>query len=235
MEYKIFPLSEDSILIQFGTKSQNLKAQIKEVQKAIDKIQSSFILGYQELVPAYNTITVYYDPFAIKSPFPYETFKQQIDEILHTFDLRMDPKSRYFEIPVCYEGDFALDLAELASSKNLTVDEAIHLHTNMIYDVVFIGFSPGFPFLAGLDERLHFPRKKNPRLKVEQGSVGIAGNQTGIYPITSPGGWQIIGRTPVKLFNVTRHTPTLFKAGDQIKFYPISHREYLQWEGQPWE
>jgi inhibitor of KinA len=235
MEYTIFPLSEDSILIQFGTKKQNLKEQIQEVQKAIDKIQSASLLGYRELVPAYNTITVYYDPFELKSPFPYESFKNQLNEILHTFDTKVQAKKRYFEIPVCYDEKFALDLPELARSKNISVEEAIHLHSKMIYDVVFIGFSPGFPFLAGLHEKLHFPRKKSPRLKVEQGTVGIAGNQTGIYPITSPGGWQIIGRTPIKLFDVHQHPPTLFQAGDQIKFYPITLKEYVLWEGQPWE
>ncbi|MFD2445656.1 5-oxoprolinase subunit PxpB [Bacillus sp. CGMCC 1.16607] len=231
----VFPLSEDSIIIQFGTKNQNLKAQIHDVQKAMNKIQSKPFLGFRELVPAYNTLTIYYDPYVMNDYSPYEIVKKQIEQILHTHDQISYVKKRYFELPVCYEAKFAPDLEELAISKGLTSEEMIQMHTTMIYDVVFIGFSPGFPFLTGLDEKLHFPRKTSPRLQVEQGSVGIAGNQTGIYPITSPGGWQIIGRTPVRLFNVQHHPPTLIKAGDQIKFYPISQKEFTQWEDTLWE
>lgn len=235
MEYSILPLSEDAILIQFGNNNQNLKVEIQEIKKVIYTLQTFPFNGFREAVPAYNTITVYYDPFIINDIFPFQTVKKQLETILQSSNYVNKEQSRIFEIPVCYEDEFSPDINELAASKELTVDEVIHLHTNVIYDVVFIGFSPGFPFLSGLDEKLFFPRKTSPRLKVVQGSVGIAGKQTGIYPLDSPGGWQIIGRTPVKLFNFHHKIPTLFQAGDQIKFYPITNKEYFQWEEKPWE
>lgn len=235
MEYSIFPLSEDAVLIQFGNNTDNLKAKIQEIQKVIQRLQTIPFVGFREVVPAYNTITVYYDPFDIKDLFPFQAVKKQLDTILQSTTPIKDVKKRYFDVPVCYEGEFSPDLDELASSKEISIEEVIHLHTKVVYDVVFIGFSPGFPFLSGLDEKLIFPRKTSPRLKVSQGSVGIAGKQTGIYPVDSPGGWQIIGRTPIKLFNFNHKNPTFFQAGDQIKFYPITRNEYFQWEGKPWE
>lgn len=230
MDYSVYPLSEDAILIHFEHKNQNLK-----VQHAICQIESFPFKGLKELIPAYHTLTVYYDPYIIDKAYPFEKVKEHIETILKTLNPTIEKRNRYIEVPVCYEPEFAPDLEELASKNHLTVEEAIHLHTSKVYDVMFIGFSPGFPFLSGLDERLHFPRKTMPRLKVHQGSVGIAGNQTGIYSLNSPGGWQIIGRTPVKLFNITKDKPTLFTAGDQVKFYPITQMEFYLWEEQPWE
>ncbi|HLO11842.1 MAG TPA: 5-oxoprolinase subunit PxpB [Pseudoneobacillus sp.] len=235
MEFKIYPLSENALLIQFDFKNDNLIEQIQEVQKAIQQINLYPFDGFLELVPAYHTITIYYNPYVIKDPFPFLSAKRYLESLLHSSISKVVQNKRYFEIPVCYEGEFALDLSELASCNNLTIEEAIHLHTSVVYDIVFIGFSPGFPFLAGLDKNLHYPRKKSPRLKVRQGSVGIAGNQTGIYPLDSPGGWQIIGRTPIRLFDITNEKPTLLKAGDQIKFYSITQKEFEQWEKQQWE
>lgn len=236
MDYIIFPLCEDAVLIQFGQKDQNLKEQITAVQTASQLINQYPFFGFRELVPAYHTITIYYDPFVIKgSTNPFQTVKCELESILASISTDVIIEKRYFEIPVCYEGDYALDIVELSKGNNLTVEEVVHLHTNTVYDVTFIGFAPGFPFLSGLDSRLFFPRKKSPRLRVEQGSVGIAGSQTGIYPLDSPGGWQIIGRTPVKMFNVKSQTPTLLKAGDQVKFFPICQKEYRCWEEQIWE
>jgi inhibitor of KinA len=230
MDYTIHPLSENAVLIHFSHKDQNLK-----VQTAIHLLESSPFSGFIELVPAYHTLTVYYDPFIVNRTYPFEKVKNHLESILKRLDLTTAKSNRYIEIPVCYESEFALDLMELAANNQLTVAEAIQLHSSIVYEVMFIGFSPGFPFLAGLDERLHFPRKTNPRLRVHQGSVGIAGKQTGIYSSDSPGGWQIIGRTPIKLFNVTNETPTLLKAGDKVKFYPITKQEFYHWKEQPWE
>jgi inhibitor of KinA len=236
LNYIIFPLCEDAVLIQFGQSSQNLKEQITAVQKASQFLNQNPFIGFRELVPAYHTITIYYDPVVLKNGSdPFQTVKLELESLLASISTNVVVKKRYVEIPVCYEGDFALDINELADANNLTVKEVVQLHTNTVYDVTFIGFAPGFPFLSGLDSRLYFPRKKSPRLKVEQGSVGIAGNQTGIYPLDSPGGWQIIGRTPINLFNVESETPTLLKAGDQVKFYPITQKEYWCWEESIWE
>jgi inhibitor of KinA len=228
-DFSIHPLSEDAVIIHFGHKNQNIK-----VQNAIYQIEKFPFLGLIELVPAYHTLTVYYDPFLVSGSFPFEKVKIHLETILKPIDSTTVASNRYIEIPVCYESDFAPDLKELANSNKLTVEEAIHLHSCVVYDVVFLGFSPGFPFLKGLNEKLYFPRKTIPRLKVHQGSVGIAGKQTGIYSLNSPGGWQIIGRTPIKLFNILKDPPTLLKAGDKVKFYPISQRDFYLWKEQPW-
>jgi inhibitor of KinA len=229
-DYTIYPLSEDAVLIHFGHKNQHLK-----VQNAINQIESFPFLGLRELVPAYHTLTVYYDPFIVNGSFPFEKVKNHLEAILTSLNTTTVTNNRYIEIPVCYESDFSPDLYDLAITNNLTVEEVVQLHSSVIYHVMFIGFSPGFPFLMGLDKRLHFPRKTLPRLKVHQGSVGIAGKQTGIYSLDSPGGWQIIGRTPIKLFNIMSETPTLLRAGDKVKFNPISLEEFFLWEDQPWE
>jgi inhibitor of KinA len=229
-DFSIHPLSEDAVLIHFGHENQNIK-----VKNTIYQIERFPFPGLRELVPAYHTLTVYYDPFSINGPFPFETVKGQLETILKVNNSTTVSKNRYFEIPVCYESDLGPDLFEVATFNKLTVEEAIHIHSSVVYEVMFIGFSPGFPFLGGLDHRLHFPRKTAPRLKVHQGSVGIAGQQTGVYSLDSPGGWQIIGRTPVKLFNINNKTPNLLNAGDKVKFTPISQKEFHLWEDQPWE
>ncbi|WP_108669155.1 5-oxoprolinase subunit PxpB [Peribacillus acanthi] len=229
MEYTIEPLNESSILIIFT--NQNYV----EVQKIAQYIALNPFKGYVELVPAYNTITVYYNPFIMKGDSPFSTVTKLLCNMINTMNSSLQLNNRYFEIPVCYENDFGLDLQLLAESKKISINEIIHLHSQVIYDVIFIGFSPGFPFLSGLDQQLHSPRKTSPRIKVPQGSVGVAGNQTGIYPLDSPGGWQIIGRTPIRLFDIHQQpSPTLLKAGDQVKFYPISRVEFDQWENQAW-
>jgi inhibitor of KinA len=133
-------------------------------------------------------------------------------------------------ISVCYETEFGPDLRELSLSRQLSIEEAIHLHTNRIYRVYMIGFLPGFTYLGKLDPRLETPRKTRP-VPVLAGSVGIAGNQAGIYSLNSPGGWHIIGRTPVKLFDPAKGIPVRLKTGDQVQFYPVSREEYLEIAG----
>jgi inhibitor of KinA len=230
LNYTFYPLSENAVLIHFGPKSQNLK-----VQTAAYQIESNPFIGFIELVIAYQTITIYYDPMKVNDTFPYRKVINLLDAILQQPDSLAKNNGRIVEIPVCYDKEFGLDLNEISSEKQMSVEELIELHSKVIYDVIFIGFAPGFPFLAGLDERLHFPRKSSPRLKVPQGSVGIAGKQTGIYPLESPGGWQIIGRTPVRLFTISDDQPTLLQTGDQVKFYPISLKEFNARKEIPWE
>ena len=147
--------------------------------------------------------------------------------LLESIQLHTKTK-RCWEIPVCYDKTFGIDLDEIAQKKRLTIQEIIQLHTSQKYEVFSIGFLPGFLYLGGLDKRLHFDRKSVPRLAVKKGAVGIGGMQTGIYPKTSPGGWQIIGNSPVKFFDVTSEKPCFAKAGDFIKFVPISLEEHQQ-------
>ena len=131
---------------------------------------------------------------------------------------------------MCYGGKFGPDIETVENTANLCKEDVIRLHSEPEYLIYMVGFTPGFPFLGGLNEKLFTPRLKTPRMKVPKGSVGIANNQTGIYPLSSPGGWQIIGRTPLKLFAPQRKNPFLYKAGDKIKFIPISRQEYEKLE-----
>lgn len=135
-------------------------------------------------------------------------------------------------IPVCYGGEFGPDLENVAAHAGLTEDEVISLHTGRDYLIDMLGFLPGFAYLGGLDERLHTPRLASPRTRIEPGSVGIGGAQTGIYPLASPGGWQIIGRTPLKPYDPDREEPILYSAGEYLRFVPITPDEYAAIEAQ---
>ena len=132
------------------------------------------------------------------------------------------------QIPVCYGNNYGPDLSEVAKHNQLSEKEVIEIHTQQAYLIYMLGFMPGFPYLGGLDQRLHTPRRSEPRIKIDEGSVGIANNQTGLYPMESPGGWQIIGRTPLKVFDIESKPMTLYKAGDYIQFYEINNKEYIE-------
>ena len=152
---------------------------------------------------------------------------------LYKKDIPPTKNDRYlFKIPVCYDEKYGLDLSIISEANGITISEIINLHTQNQYRVFAIGFLPGFLYLGGLDEGLHIDRKAQPRLKVPKGAVGIGGSQTGIYPQESPGGWQLIGQTPVSLFDVSLKRPCFAKPGDKIQFYPVSGEEYLQLESQ---
>jgi KipI family sensor histidine kinase inhibitor len=163
---------------------------------------------------------------------PGMTGVAELQKTLETLEARLGdikiPPPRTVEIPVCYGGEFGPDIDTVARTNQLRVSDVIELHCEPAYLIYMVGFTPGFPFLGGLSEKLHTPRLETPRSLVAEGSVGIANNQTGIYPIASPGGWQLIGRTPVKLFAPRRKHPFLYQAGDRIKFNPISVEEYTR-------
>ena len=180
--------------------------------------------GVTEVIPTYRSLLIVYDPSI--------THPAELQKTLKTLEARLDdikiPPPDTVEIPVCYGGDFGPDIEVVAESNNLTVAEVIKLHCRPEYLIYMVGFTPGFPFLGGLSEKLYTPRLETPRTFVPEGSVGIANNQTGIYPVASPGGWQLIGRTPVKLFAPGRRNPFLYQAGDRIKFSPISAEAYAR-------
>ncbi|MGD2272510.1 MAG: 5-oxoprolinase subunit PxpB [Desulfobacterales bacterium] len=180
--------------------------------------------GVMEVVPTYRSLLIVYDPA--------KTAPRQLKENLVSLEQRLPeiqiPPPKIVEIPVCYGGEFGPDIEFVAESHGLTVEEVVRLHTEPEYPIYMIGFTPGFPFLGGLPEILHTPRLETPRTLVPAGSVGIANNQTGMYPVASPGGWQLIGRTPLKLFAPERSDPFLYQAGDRVKFQPISPQEYSQ-------
>ncbi|MBS4178956.1 5-oxoprolinase subunit PxpB [Lederbergia citrea] len=221
------PLGDGAIVIDFGEGIGLEKNElILEWQYAIE---ANPFPGFIEAVPAYTTLTIFYDPVSVGTDFPYETVKNALQN-LPIKNQQTARKAKIVEIPVCYEEPFALDLAFVAEQNGLTKHEVIQLHSDNVYHVYFLGFAPGFPFLGGMNEKLSTPRRSSPRLKIPGGAVGIAGGQTGIYPLTSPGGWQIIGRTPLQLFDVNANPPTLILPGDQIRFVPISKEDYAAWE-----
>ena len=222
-----FPLSESAVLLDFGPEVTIEKN--KHILKAAAALQKWPFPGFLETVPAYTTLTVYYDPFALPVPSPYQEACRKIEAGLEKLD-DLELTGKTVEIPVCYHADFALDMEEVAGNSNLSVEEVIERHTSPAYYVYFLGFTPGFPFLGGMDTSLAIPRKSSPRKQIAAGSVGIAGQQTGIYPVTSPGGWQIIGRTPISLLRLGEKPPTLLQAGDYVRFYAISKQAFLSWE-----
>jgi KipI family sensor histidine kinase inhibitor len=187
-------------------------------------MEQNALEGVTEVIPTYRSLLIVYDPSG--------TNPAELQKALKTLESRLDeikiPPPDTVEIPVCYGGEFGPDIEYVAESHNLTVDEVIELHCRPQYLIYMVGFTPGFPFLGGLSEKLQTPRLETPRTFVPEGSVGIANNQTGIYPVASPGGWRLLGRTPVKLFAPGRRNPFLYQAGDRIKFSPISAEEYAR-------
>ena len=188
------------------------------------KIEQQKEIKFSDLIVGYNSLTI-----KLNQPFKDLEIEKKVLKSIYSSKIRVAQKDHFiWEIPVCYELEFGIDLKEVASTNGLTIDGVIQLHSEKIYTVFFIGFLPGFLYLGGLDERLFFDRKPNPRLKVEKGSVAIGGQQTGVYPVDSPGGWNIIGKTPISFFNINEEHPCFAKSGDLIKFKPISLDEYLK-------
>jgi KipI family sensor histidine kinase inhibitor len=172
-----------------------------------------------EVVPGMNNLTIVFDPLAAD----YETLAAQLESAWDAVQAT-DAYSTEIEIPVRYGGADGPDLAALAKHTGLSIDEVVKRHTQAEYIVFFLGFQPGFAYLGGLDPALHMPRRAEPRLEVPAGSVGIGGAQTGIYPATSPGGWQLLGRTELKLFDPARNPPTLMQPGDRVRFTALEVR-----------
>ncbi len=178
--------------------------------------------GLGEAVPTYRSLLVHYDPLRLG----YDDVVRLVKDGLQRMGQVSLPPPRVVEIPTVYGGEFGPDIAFVAECNGLSVEEVIGIHSGADYPVYMIGFTPGFPYLGGVAEAIAAPRLKTPRTRVPAGSVGIAGQQTGIYPIESPGGWQIIGRTPLTLFDPHREPPALVAAGDVVRFVPISEEEF---------
>ncbi len=233
--YHIFPLGDSAITIDFGNCIDEGINQ--EVIARFNQLRQHPWPGMIEAVPAYSSLTIHYDVQALKKKMSaghtvYEWMEQQLrQQMKHSIQYK-EEKERVINIPVCYEEEFAWDIQQLAAKKNIAVNEVIQIHTSKTYKVYMLGFLPGFTYMGEVDEKITIPRKPQPA-NIEAGSVGIAGKQTGIYPLSSPGGWQIIGRTPVKLFDVTRDEPTLLKAGDRVQFYSITKEEFYEFQNTP--
>jgi inhibitor of KinA len=237
---ELMPLGEGAVLVEFGKCiSPQIHQKVRSLTNYLDR--NSFP-GMIEYVAAFASVTVFYDPMnvmsllddksAAKDQTAYQIVVDLLRQIVLGLDYSTDSVSRVVEIPVCYGGEFGPDLAYVAEHNKLTVEEVIEIHTSGEYLVYMIGFAPGFPYLGGLSEKIATPRRQSPRTAIPAGSVGIAGMQTGAYPITTPGGWQLIGRTPVALFRPQEDPPSLLQAGDTVKFRRISYEEYEAYRGE---
>ncbi|WP_079508782.1 5-oxoprolinase subunit PxpB [Mesobacillus jeotgali] len=234
MECSFHPLGDNAIIVELG-KDINIETQhkVQFVVSLLDKYAKDWMIEY---IPAFTTVTLFYDPLKVmrdsnKDELPYYYVRSWLQSSLTRIAIATDTTQRVVEIPVCYGGELGPDIEFVARHNNLAAEEVIHLHSNGEYIVYMIGFAPGFPYIGGMSEKIATPRKETPRLKIPPRSVGIAGKQTGVYPIETPGGWQLIGRTPLELFRPEEDPPTLLRPGDRIRFKPISYEEYLELGG----
>lgn len=222
---RIEPLGDSAWLVRLSA-DFDPKASPDMILRAVEQIEVAAIAGLIELAPAYTTIGVFFDP---QSADDFEALPRKIEAALQaelsTTGVRI---TREIEIPICYDEEFATDIADVASRAGLRAEEVVRIHAGQDYRVACVGFSPGFPYLSGLPPELATPRRASPRTEIPAGAVAIGGTQTGIYPRKSPGGWNIIGRTPVPLFDIERDPPALLQAGDRVRFRKISRDEFEQ-------
>ena len=220
---KIFPLGESALTIEF---SNEISPETNDkVISLVNYFEANQFPGFNEIVPAYSSLTIYYDVLTVRKNFlefatAFDAVKNSAENALLNLASIKKENSRVIEIPVCFDDENALDLKFVAEINNLKPPEVIEIFTAKTYRVYMLGFLPGFAYLGEIDERIAAPRKSAPRLRVPKGSVGIAGRQTGIYPLASPGGWQIIGKTDVEMFTPNSENPAFLRAGDSVKFYP---------------
>jgi len=226
--YKISSLGETALIIDFGnTIDESIN---KLVHSLFYQLQNDPIPGMIEAVPGYSSLTIYYDiPFIRnilnKQTTAFEWVSESLKKFIPKENIETGDPQILIKVPVCYVIEYAPDLGFIASHNKISPDEIIYLHTSATYHIYMLGFLPGFAYMGMVDEKISSSRKQKP-VFVEAGSIGIAGKQTGIYPFRSQGGWQIIGRTPLKLFDKEKINPVLFKAGDKVQFYSITKDEF---------
>lgn len=229
-EYTIFPIGDSASTIDFGNYIR--EALNKKVMAMQFWLQRHPFEGLKDIIIAYSSLSVIYDATQVKNRYKpertvFDFIRHRLTEAYENSAI-IERDTIIKRIPVCYDSSVALDLAFVAREKQLPVEDIIRLHMSKVYRVYMIGFQPGFPYMASIDDRLTIPRKEKPRAFVPSGSVGLAGSQTGIYPVDSPGGWQIIGRTPMKLFNKFKANTLIIKPGDRVQFYEINLKEFTR-------
>jgi inhibitor of KinA len=218
-------MGDQALVAEFGERIDPVLS--AHIAALAQRLRESRPIGVLDIVPAYSTLTLHYDPAAVGAgASPYEALAETIGTWLQAQSVDTRAPGRIIEIPVCYGGVFGEDLEALARNRGLTVEEAIAIHSSASYHVHMLGFVPGFAYLGGLDARLAMPRRDTPRPRVPAGSVAIAGEQTCVYPLDTPGGWQIVGRTPLQLFRPEASPPSLLNAGDTVRFKAISAQEF---------
>ena len=222
--YSINPLGDNALTVTFGNM---ISIELNDIVLAADAaINAAPFAGFIETVPAYSSVSVFYDPIKIRQEFPdneaaYKAVKSLLDNILQNIPQVTHKTQNIVEIPVSFASGDALDLESLADAKGLSTEEVIEIFTAQTYRVFMLGFLPGFSYMGEVDERIAMERRSTPRTRVPKGSVGIAGRQTGIYSLESPGGWQIIGRTDLEMFLPGEDPPSRLRAGDTVRFVKI--------------
>ncbi|MDR6571137.1 5-oxoprolinase subunit PxpB [Chitinophaga ginsengisegetis] len=221
--YTISPLGDRAVIIEWEQQiSEDIHRRVMQAFRQLQELHKPYIL---DLIPAYASLTVVYDAVVLYRELhgnAGEKIRELISATLEETAITAAALPRRLEIPVCYHPSLGPDLHAMAESKNVSPEHIIALHTAQTYTVYMLGFLPGFPYMGKVHDQLVTPRLKQPRLRVPAGSVGIAGAQTGIYPQESPGGWNIIGRTPLRLFDAGAETPCYCGPGDEVRFMPVS-------------
>jgi inhibitor of KinA len=218
-----YPMGDRGLLMEFGDEiSREINEKVRRMALAV---RDGITEGIVEVVPTYRSLLIIYNPLFL----PIEHLKKKLNRIEEGLQKASLPKPKLNRIPAVYGGNHGPDLEEVARYHHLSPEKVIQLHCSRAYLIYMIGFMPGYPYMGELPEELATPRLKTPRLVVPKGSVAIAQRQTGIYSMESPGGWQIIGRTPVELFDPGRDPPSLLQMGDLVQFYRISEKEFNEW------
>lgn len=224
MSYRILDAGDAALTIEFGSViDPALLAAVNALDAAILRLQQAGTLtGVIETMPTFRSLTVFFDPLATDR----DALLTVLEPLIAAAEHGTPVDGRHWRLPVCYQGEAAPDLAEVATTLGVSPDEVIDLHSGTEYLVYMLGFLPGFPFMGDLPARLHLPRRAQPRVRVPAGSVAIATGLTAIYPWESPGGWHLLGRCPVPLFDPRRAAPSLLAAGDRVRFVPVSAADY---------
>src|SRR5215472_13045282 len=241
---EIIPLGDSALVVRVSEQFADAPEEtLGEVLRVFQMLQRAAIPGVIELTPAYTSVAVFFDPIAVlKSDGAangvFDELAARIRDAIGRASRRhrrriAESASRSIEIPVCYDAEFGFDLSHVAEHTKLSEREIIDLHSGAEYRVACIGFVPGFTFLAGLPKNLATPRRDVPRKEIPPGSVGIGGTQTGIYPLRSPGGWNLIGRTPLKLFDASKNPPTVLDPGDRVRFRAVTRDEFAALSEDP--
>jgi inhibitor of KinA len=218
--FRIVEAGDSALVVEFEERID--PAVNARVVAVADRLRAEPVTGIRDVVPSYRSVTVYFDPLRTS----YDVLVARLEREASAPVPRARPETDVVRIPVCYGGEFGPDLAEVAAFGGISESAVIGLHTGRSYLVFMLGFAPGMAYMGVVDSRIAAPRRETPRVRVPRGSVGIAGSQTGVYPAETPGGWQIIGRTPLKPFDLSRPDPFLMKAGDSVMFFAIDRAEF---------
>jgi inhibitor of KinA len=218
-DYRIVPAGDAAIVVELEERID--PAVNARVIRLADRVHAAAIPGVRDVVPTYRSVAVFFDPIRTDYRRLVGWLEREVDQASAPVEERPP-----ISVPVCYGGELGPDLAAVAAFASMSPDEVVAVHASALYRVFMLGFVPGFAYMGVLDVRIAMPRRATPRVRVPRGAVAIAGAQTGIYPAETPGGWQLIGRTPVKPFDTARPAPFLFKPGDAVRFVPIARAEY---------